>query len=90
MKKLIAVLLSAAFLFPSITYAMPQTDKVAHFSLSYVASDQLKRHTHMTTLERIGTVLAIGYAKEQWIDSKFDKRDFAADMAGVLFYEVTF
>ena len=89
MKKLIAVLLSAAFLFPSITYAMP-TDKAAHFGVSYMLSDQLKRHTKMTTLERIGTVLLVGYAKEQWIDSKFDKRDFAADMAGVLFYEVTF
>ena len=90
MKKLcLAVLLSAAFLLPSLTYAMP-TDKAAHFAVSYMLSDQLKRHTKMTTLERIGTVLLIGYAKEQWIDSKFDKRDFAADMAGVLFYEVTF
>ena len=88
-KLLIAVLLSTAFLMPQITYAMP-ADKAAHFAVSYMLSDQLKRHTKMTTLERIGTVLAIGYAKEQWIDSKFDKRDFAADMAGVLFYEVTF
>ena len=88
-KLLIAVLLSAAFLFPSLTYAMP-TDKAAHFAVSYMLSDQLKRHTKMTTLERIGTVLLVGYAKEQWIDSKFDKNDFAADMAGVLFYEVTF
>ena len=87
--KLIAVLLSAAFLFPQTTYAM-QTDKAAHFSVSYLLSDQLKRHTHMTTLERIGTVLLVGYAKEQWIDSKFDKNDFAADMAGVLYYEVHF
>ena len=87
--KLLAALLSAAFFFPSLTYAM-QTDKAAHFSVSYLLSDQLKRHTKMTTLERIGTVLFIGYAKEQWIDSKFDKRDFAADMAGVLFYEVHF
>ena len=90
MKKLcLAVLLSAAFLFPSLTYAMP-TDKAAHFAVSYMLSDQLKRHTKMTTLERIGTVLLVGYAKEQWIDSKFDKNDFAADCAGVLFYEVTF
>ena len=90
MKKLcLAVLLSAAFLFPSITFAMP-TDKVAHFGVSYMLSGQLKRHTKMTTLERIGTVLFVGYAKERWIDSNFDKYDFAADMAGVLFYEVTF
>ena len=90
MKKLIAgVLITLAFLMPQTVYAM-QTDKAAHFAVSYMLSDQLKRHTHMTTLERIGTVLFIGYAKEQWIDSKFDKRDFAADMAGVLFYEVYF
>ena len=67
-----------------------QTDKAAHFAVSYMLSDQLKRHTKMTTLERIGTVLLIGYAKGQWIDSKFDKKDFEADMAGVLFYEVHF
>ena len=87
--KLLIAVLCTAFLFPSLTYAM-QTDKAAHFAASYMLSDQLKRHTKMTTLERIGTVLLVGYAKEQWIDSKFDKNDFAADMAGVLFYEVTF
>ena len=88
-KLLIAVLMGTVFLLPNTVHAM-QTDKAAHFSVSYLLSDQLKRHTKMTTLERIGTVLAIGYAKEQWIDSKFDRGDFAADMAGVLFYEVTF
>ena len=87
--KIIAVLLSAAFLFPSLTYAMPP-DKAAHFAVSYMLNDQLKRHTKMTTLERKGTVLLIGYAKERWIDSKFDRNDFAADMAGVLFYEIKF
>lgn len=91
MKKLcMAILMGIVFLLPKISYAMPPTDKAAHFGVSYMLSDQLKRHTKMTTLERIGTVLAIGYAKEQWIDSNFDKNDFAADMAGVLFYEVHF
>lgn len=88
MKKLMILVLLLCSLC-STTYAM-QTDKAAHFAVSYTLSDQLAKHTKMTRLERMATVLFIGYAKEQWVDSKFDRNDFAADMAGVLFYEWTF
>lgn len=36
------------------------------------------------------TTLAIGAAKEAWIDDHFDRGDFAADCAGVLMYQVKF
>lgn len=36
------------------------------------------------------TTLAIGAAKEAWIDDHFDRGDFAADCAGVLVYQVKF
>ena len=36
------------------------------------------------------TTIAIGAAKEKWIDDHFDRGDFAADCAGVLMYQVKF
>lgn len=65
-------------------------DRFAHFACSYVIADQLHRHTKMNRFWAGMTTLAIGAAKEAWIDSKWDGGDFAADAAGCLFYQVEF
>ncbi len=65
------------------------TDKCAHFAVSYVINDQLHRNTKLTPLERFGVVAAIGAVKEL-TDDHWDSKDFAADCAGALFYEVKF
>lgn len=62
----------------------------AHFGVGYIANDQLKRHTKLTTLERVGVVAFLGYAKEKWIDQTFTKSEFLATAAGGLFYEIKF
>ena len=36
------------------------------------------------------TTLAIGFAKEKWIDDEFSTGDFVADCTGVLFYHIKF
>ena len=36
------------------------------------------------------TTLAIGAAKEKFIDDHWDGKDFAADFAGVLMYQIKF
>ena len=59
-------------------------DRFAHFGLSYVICDQLNDFWAATT------TLAIGAAKEKWIDNQWDTGDFAADCAGVLFYQIRF
>ena len=64
-------------------------DRFAHAGCSYIIADQLHR-AGMNKFWAGATTLAIGAAKEQWIDSKFDRGDFAADCAGVLMYEVKF
>ena len=64
-------------------------DRFAHAGCSYIIADQLHR-AGMNKFWAGATALAIGAAKEQWIDSKFDRGDFAADCAGVLMYEVKF
>lgn len=86
-----AVLLTALFLFPLSCSAMqyPPTDKVAHFGVGYVISDQLAKHTRMTFLERVATVSLIAYVKEK-TDSRFDNADFAATVAGALALEIKF
>ena len=66
------------------------TDKAAHFAVSYLLNDTLYRYTKMTQLERFLTVAAIGAAKEKFVDSHFDKGDFAADMLGAICYEIRF
>lgn len=65
-------------------------DRFAHFGISYVINDQLKRNAGMNDFWAGFTTLAIGAAKEAWIDDHFDNGDFAADCAGVLFYQVHF
>lgn len=65
-------------------------DKAAHFGLSYVINDQLQRNAGFNPFWGTLTTIAIGAAKEKWIDSHFDGGDFAADCAGALFYVARF
>ena len=66
------------------------TDKAAHFGCSYVINYQLHRYTNWTPLQRFIAVAAVGAIKEGLIDDHWDGRDFAADCAGALVYEVKF
>lgn len=65
-------------------------DRVAHAGVSYIISDQLHRSCHFNRFWSAATTLAIGAAKEAWVDDHFDRGDFAADTAGVLMYQVRF
>ncbi|MCC5468626.1 hypothetical protein [Pelosinus baikalensis] len=69
--------------------SMP-VDKWAHLGLGYIINDQLKRHTHLTPLERVLVVSGVAYAKEKWADEKFDSGDLAVTVAGSLFCEIKF
>ena len=65
-------------------------DRFAHFGCSYVINDQLHRSCHFNRFWAATATLAIGAAKEAWIDDHFDRGDFAANAAGVLLYQVRF
>ena len=65
-------------------------DKFAHAGMSYIVCDQLKRNAGFNDFWAAATTLAIGAAKEKWIDRQWDNGDFAADCAGVLFYQIKF
>ena len=65
-------------------------DKAAHFGVSYVICDQLERNCGFNNFWAGFTALAIGAAKEAWIDDHWDGGDFAADCAGVLFCQIKF
>lgn len=65
-------------------------DRFAHFGISYVIFDQLKRNAGFNDFWSATTTLAIGAAKEKWVDRHWDNNDFAADCAGVLFYQIKF
>lgn len=65
-------------------------DKFAHAGVSYIIADQCHRNLGMNKFWAAVTTLSIGAAKELWIDNQWDSGDFAADAAGVLFYEITF
>jgi len=65
-------------------------DRFAHAGVSYIINDQLKRNAHFNPFWAATTTLAIGAAKEAWIDDHFDRGDFAADCAGVLMYQIRF
>jgi hypothetical protein len=58
------------------------TDKVAHFGVCYVLTDQLMR-LGAPPEQAIGATLLVGWLKEV-VDRKFDPTDFAADTAGAL------
>lgn len=70
-------------------YQQVGVDRFAHAGCSYVIADQLHR-AGMNRFWSGFTTLAIGAAKEQWLDDHFDKGDFAADCAGVLMWRVRF
>lgn len=65
-------------------------DRFAHAGMSYVINDQLHRNCHFNRFWAAATTLAIGAAKEAFIDDHFDRGDFAADCAGVPMYQVRF
>ena len=94
MKKLLAILFAAVLFLPDVCRASAfdhvETDKVAHAAVSYVICDQLKRNAGFNDFWAATTTLAIGAAKEKWIDNQWDTGDFAADCAGVLFYQIRF
>ena len=65
-------------------------DRFAHMGVSYIINDQLRRNAHFNPFWAATATLAIGAAKEAFIDDHFDRGDFAADCAGVLMYQVRF
>ena len=65
-------------------------DRFAHAGVSYIINDQLHRNCHFNRFWAAATTLAIGAAKEAFIDDHFDRGDFAADCSGVLMYQVRF
>ena len=65
-------------------------DRFAHAGMSYIINDQLHRNCHFNRFWAATTTIAIGAAKEVWVDDHFDRGDFAADCAGVLMYQVKF
>lgn len=65
-------------------------DRFAHMGVSYIINDQLHRSCHFNRFWAATATLAIGAAKELWIDDHFDRGDMAADAAGVLMYQVRF
>jgi hypothetical protein len=96
MKKLFIVLAAATMLAAAST-ALAQhrlvdsvgVDRFAHAGLSYVICDQLHRNCGMNRFWAATTTLAVGALKE-WSDGHWDGRDFAADAAGILMYQVRF
>lgn len=68
---------------PALALDLPiPTDKVAHFGVCYVMTDQLMR-LGARPEQAIGATLLVGWLKEV-VDRKFDPTDFAADTAGSL------
>lgn len=65
-------------------------DRFAHAGVSYIINDQLRRNAHFNPFWAATATLAIGAAKEAFIDDHFDRGDMAADAAGVLMYQVRF
>lgn len=99
MKKAIATAVTAmALLAPTMCSAQAVNDafdtvgvdRFAHAGVSYIINDQLHRNCHFNRFWAATTTLAIGAAKEAFIDDHFDRGDFAADCAGVLMYQVRF
>ena len=99
MKKAIATAVTAmALLAPTMCSAQTVNDafdtvgvdRFAHAGVSYIINDQLRRNAHFNPFWAATATLAIGAAKEAWIDDHFDRGDMAADAAGVLMYQVRF
>ena len=65
-------------------------DKFAHAGMSYIICDQLHRNAGMNKFWSAVTTIAIGAAKEKWIDNRWDGGDFTADCIGVMLYHIEF
>ena len=65
-------------------------DRVAHFACSYIINDQLQRSFKMSPFMATLTTIAIGAAKERWVDNKWDSGDFAADCLGAIVADIRF
>lgn len=65
-------------------------DKFAHAGMSYIVCDQLQRNAGFNPFWAGFTTLAIGFAKEKFIDNHFDAGDMIADTVGVWMYQVKF
>ena len=65
-------------------------DRFPHSGISHGINAQPKRNAGFNDFWAAATTLAIGAAKEKWIDKQWDNGDFAADCAGVLFYQIKF
>ncbi len=93
MKRIIVSMLAALLVFTGESYASPldhiETDKVAHAAVSYVISDQLYKHG-MNHFWAATTTIALGAAKEKFLDSHWDGKDFAADCMGAMLYQIRF
>lgn len=97
-KAMIVVAAALTMLAPTMCSAKPfvdvidtvGVDRFAHAGVSYIINDQLHRNCHFNRFWAAATTLAIGAAKEAWIDDHFDRGDFAADAAGVLTYQIKF
>lgn len=75
-KAIIPVLLSLSVLAPSACYANAfdgNEDKAAHFGVSYVINDQLQDTFHVKPFAAALATVAIGFAKEAFVDDHFDK-----------------
>jgi hypothetical protein len=79
----VACLIALAPASPALALDIPiPTDKVAHFGVSYVMTDQLIRFG-VRPEQAVGATLLAGWLKEV-VDRQFDPYDFAADAAGAL------
>ena len=96
MKRLLAVMIAASICAASPVASAQHrlvdsvgVDRIAHAGVSYLICDQLRRNAGMNSFWAATTTLAIGALKE-WSDGHWDGKDFAADCAGVLMYQVRF
>jgi hypothetical protein len=67
---------------PAFALGPLPVDKVAHFGVSYVLTDQLQR-AGVPPAQAIAVTLLIGWLKEV-VDGRLDAGDLAADAAGSL------
>ncbi|MEB3328709.1 MAG: hypothetical protein VKQ33_05705 [Candidatus Sericytochromatia bacterium] len=67
---------------PALAVSPVPVDKVAHFGVSYVLTDQLQR-AGVPPAQAIAVTLLIGWLKEV-LDGQVDGGDLAADAAGSL------
>lgn len=65
-------------------------DRAAHFAVSYIINDQLQKNCGMNKFWGTATTIAIGAAKEKWVDNKWDGGDFTADCLGAMVVNITF